>query len=184
MAESGTFDIKDSIATSVADLFDTMLDMEATPFEEQDVLPLDGRCIIGTLSFAGEVIGNIDIQLSDEASRMVTAAMLGMEPEDIEDDEEIKDVVREVCNIVGGNLKSGFEDVGKLGWQRGHVYLTWACSLSSSRRPGRLSFIQLVRFSSSCRSFWLISTTPMSAWLSCGALSERASIDLRPETKS
>lgn len=112
MAESGTFDIKDSIATSVADLFDTMLDMEATPFEEQDVLPLDGRCIIGTLSFAGEVIGNIDIQLSDEASRMVTAAMLGMEPEDIEDDEEIKDVVREVCNIVGGNLKSGFEDVG------------------------------------------------------------------------
>jgi len=112
MAESGTFDIKDSIATSVAELFDTMLDMEATPFDEQDVLPLDGRCIIGTLSFAGEVIGNIDIQLSDEASRIVTAAMLGMEPEDIEDEEEIKDVVREVCNIVGGNLKSGFEDVG------------------------------------------------------------------------
>jgi len=112
MAESGTFDIKDSIATSVAELFDTMLDMEATPFDEQDVLPLDGRCIIGTLSFAGEVIGNIDIQLIDEASRIVTAAMLGMEPEDIEDEEEIKDVVREVCNIVGGNLKSGFEDVG------------------------------------------------------------------------
>jgi len=112
MADSGTFDIKDSIATSVSELFDTMLDMEATPFEEQDVLPLDGRCIIGTLSFAGEVIGNIDIQLSDEASRVVTAAMLGIEPEDIEDDEEIKDVVREVCNIVGGNLKSGFEDVG------------------------------------------------------------------------
>jgi len=112
MAESGTFDIKESIATSVAELFDTMLDMEATPFEEQDVLPLDGRCIIGTLSFAGEVIGNIDIQLSDEASRIVTAAMLGMEPEDIEEEEEIKDVVREVCNIVGGNLKSGFEDVG------------------------------------------------------------------------
>ena len=112
MAESGTFDIKESIATSVADLFDTMLDMEATPFEEKDVLPLDGRCIIGTLSFAGEVIGNIDIQLSHEASEIVTAAMLGLEPEDIEDDEEIKDVVREVCNIVGGNLKSGFEDVG------------------------------------------------------------------------
>jgi len=112
MAESGTFDIKESIATSVAELFDTMLDMEATPFDEQDVLPLDGRCIIGTLSFAGEVIGNIDIQLSDEASRIVTAAMLGMEPEDIEEEEEIKDVVREVCNIVGGNLKSGFEDVG------------------------------------------------------------------------
>jgi len=67
MAESGTFDIKESIATSVAELFDTMLDMEATPFDEQDVLPLDGRCIIGTLSFAGEVIGNIDIQLATKS---------------------------------------------------------------------------------------------------------------------
>jgi flagellar motor switch protein FliN len=112
MADSGTFDIKDSIATSVAELFDTMLDMEAVPIAEEEVGNLDGRCIIGTLSFAGEVIGNIDIQLTDEASRIVTAAMLGMEPEEIEDDEEIKDVVREVCNIVGGNLKSGFEDVG------------------------------------------------------------------------
>jgi len=112
MAGYGTFDIKESITTSVVELFDTMLDMEATPFDVQEVLPVDGRCIIGALSFAGEVIGNIDIQLNDQASRLVTAAMLGMEPEDIEDDEEIKDVVREVCNIVGGNLKSGFEDVG------------------------------------------------------------------------
>jgi len=112
MAESGTFDIKESITTSVVELFDTMLDMEATPFDVQEVLPVDGRCIIGTLSFAGEVIENIDIQLNNQASRLVTAAMLGMEPEDIEDDEEIKDVVREVCNIIGGNLKTGFEDVG------------------------------------------------------------------------
>ncbi|MCP3950951.1 MAG: hypothetical protein GY697_01820 [Desulfobacterales bacterium] len=112
MADSGTFDIKGSIATSVADLFDTMLDMEAIPLPEEEVSTIEGRCIIGTLSFAGEVIGSINIQLSDEASRIVTAAMLGMEPEEIEDDEEVKDVVREVCNIVGGNLKSGFEDVG------------------------------------------------------------------------
>ncbi len=112
MADSGTFDIKDSIATSVADLFDTMLDMEAIPIPEEDVSTIEGRCIIGTLSFAGEVIGSINIQLTDEASRIVTAAMLGMELEEIEDDEEVKDVVREVCNIVGGNLKSGFEDVG------------------------------------------------------------------------
>lgn len=112
MTDSGTFDIKESITNSVADLFDTMLDMETTPLSEDEMGPIEGRCIIGALSFAGEVIGSINIQMSDEASRIVTAAMLGMELDEIEDDEEIKDVVREACNIVGGNLKSGLEDVG------------------------------------------------------------------------
>ena len=112
MTDSGAFDIKESIATSVSELFDTMLDMEATPLSEDEVIPIEGRCIIGTLSFAGEVIGSINIQMNDVASRIVTAAMLGMEPDEIEDDEEVKDVIRETCNIVGGNLKSGLEDVG------------------------------------------------------------------------
>ncbi len=112
MTDTGAFDIKESIANSVTDLFSTMLDMEATPLSEDEVASIEGRCIIGTLSFAGEVIGSINIQMNDAASRVVTAAMLGMELDEIEGDEEIKDVIREACNIVGGNLKSGLEDVG------------------------------------------------------------------------
>jgi len=112
MTDSGAFDIKESIANSVADLFDTMLDMKTTPIAEEKVAPVDGRCIIGSLSFAGEVIGSINIQMNDTASKIMTAAMLGMEIDEIEDDEEVKDVIREACNIVGGNLKSGLEDVG------------------------------------------------------------------------
>ena len=112
MTDTGAFDIKESIANSVADLFNTMLEMEAIPLSENEVASIEGRCIIGTLSFAGEVIGSINIQMNDVASRIVTAAMLGMELDEIEGDEEIKDVIREACNIVGGNLKSGLEDVG------------------------------------------------------------------------
>ena len=38
--------------------------------------------------------------------------MLGMEVEEIEGDEEIRDMLAEMGNIVGGNLKSAFTDAG------------------------------------------------------------------------
>ena len=42
----------------------------------------------------------------------MTAAMLGMEIDEIESEEEVFDVLRELSNIIGGNLKSAFVDVG------------------------------------------------------------------------
>ena len=42
----------------------------------------------------------------------MTAAMLGMEESEIESQEEVYDVIRELSNIIGGNLKSGFVDAG------------------------------------------------------------------------
>jgi flagellar motor switch protein FliN len=38
--------------------------------------------------------------------------MLGMEVDEIESDEEVFDVIRELSNIIGGNLKSNFVDAG------------------------------------------------------------------------
>ena len=40
------------------------------------------------------------------------ASMLEIEPEDVEDDDEIKDLLAEISNIVGGNLKSALNDAG------------------------------------------------------------------------
>jgi flagellar motor switch protein FliN len=42
----------------------------------------------------------------------MAAAMLGMEEDEIESEEEVFDVIREMSNIIGGNLKSAFVDVG------------------------------------------------------------------------
>ena len=42
----------------------------------------------------------------------MTAAMLGIEDDEVEGEEDVKDVISEVCNIVGGNLKSKFCDSG------------------------------------------------------------------------
>jgi len=112
MPGSDAFDIKQSVSNSVIDLFDTMLDLTIDPVAEEDMTPLEGPRLIGTLSFTGEVVGSINIQVNETAGRTMTAAMLGMEPEEIESIEEVRDVIRETCNIIGGNLKSGLEDVG------------------------------------------------------------------------
>ena len=114
MADIDVFDIKGRIVESVTELFDTMLDMEinladdgAEPFEGEGA-----NLIAGMLSFAGDVMGSFRVQVSETFARIMTAEMLGMEIDEIEGDDEIKDVILEACNIVGGNLKSGFNDGG------------------------------------------------------------------------
>jgi flagellar motor switch protein FliN len=112
MSSSETFDIKASVIASVQSLFDTMLSMEVALSEGQRADNLQGARLTGSLTFAGEVLGVITFQTSREFAQTMTAAMLGMEAEEVESEEEIKDVIREACNIIGGNLKSGFEDAG------------------------------------------------------------------------
>ncbi len=105
-------DIKQIIAASVVDLFETMLSLEIAPAKETDAPAPTGERIIGSLSFAGHIVGSINIQLSQAFAREMTAAMLGMEVEDIQSADEVKDVVREACNIIGGNLKTAIENAG------------------------------------------------------------------------
>ena len=113
MADIDVFDVKGRIIESVTELFDTMLDMEIT-LADDSAEPFEGggNLIAGMLSFTGEVVGNFRVQVSETFARIMTAEMLGMEIDEIEGDDEIKDVILEACNIVGGNLKSGFNDGG------------------------------------------------------------------------
>ena len=113
MVDIAVYDIKGRIVESVTELFDTMLDMEISLADDEiDPGEVDAALIAGMLSFVGDVGGNFRVQVSEAFARMMTAQMLGMEIDEIESQNEIKDVILEVCNIVGGNLKSGFNDAG------------------------------------------------------------------------
>jgi flagellar motor switch protein FliN len=68
--------------------------------------------MVGTVNFAGDVDGLFNIQVNQDFAEIMTAAMLGMEVEEVEDEEEVFDVLRELSNIIGGNLKSAFVDAG------------------------------------------------------------------------
>jgi len=105
-------DIKTAIVNSVIDVFYTMLDMEVTAIQEIPESFTEENRTVGSVTFAGEVDGMFNIQVNDDFGREMTAAMLGMDVDEVESEEEVYDVIREVSNIIGGNLKSNFVDAG------------------------------------------------------------------------
>ena len=113
MSQDPNHDIILAVRESVVDLFDTMLSMQITACDaEPSIADNDEIVMVGFVSFAGKVNGSANIRVGQSMAKMMTAGMLGMEIDDIESDEEVKDVLREVCNIVAGGLKSKFCDTG------------------------------------------------------------------------
>jgi chemotaxis protein CheX len=106
-------DLKGFVTNAVQGVFKTML---SVPLELEDPPNIasvtTGKHIVGTVGFAGAVMGNVSLFVSREFAREMTAAMLGMTVDDIGSDEEVHDVIGEVCNMVGGDLKSRLCDGG------------------------------------------------------------------------
>jgi flagellar motor switch protein FliN len=112
MGNIENFDIRTHIIESIVETFDTMVSME---IEVSDSEPPDTTGVsrmVAAVNFAGHIIGLINIQVTAELARLMMANMLEIEPEEIDDDGEIKDMLAEISNIVGGNLKSSLNDAG------------------------------------------------------------------------
>ena len=105
-------DVGTTVINSVIDVFYTMLSMEIESIQEVPADFREEKRTVGTVSFAGDVHGLFNIQVNDTFARKMAAAMLGIEENEIGDEEEVFDVIRELSNIIGGNLKSSFVDVG------------------------------------------------------------------------
>jgi len=112
MSDIKSFDFRTQIIDAIVDVFDAMVSMEV---EFYDAEPPDttgtGR-MTATINFVGNVVGIINIQVASETSRLMIAKMLDIEPEEVEDDGKIKDLLAEISNIVGGNLKSSLNEAG------------------------------------------------------------------------
>lgn len=112
MSSISSLDLKTLITNSVFDVFETMLSMKVETTE--DTIPdfSNGCHIVGTVGFAGTVLGNLNLQVGEDFACQMTAAMLGMEIDEIEGDEEVHDVIGELCNMICGDLKSRLCDAG------------------------------------------------------------------------
>ena len=97
---------------SITNVFETMLSIDLTqvagPYE-----PVDGQgeMVIGSVGFAGTTKGAVYIHFQDEFATVVAGTMLGMEPDEF-GVEEVDDVIGELSNMVGGNIKSSLCDSG------------------------------------------------------------------------
>ena len=94
------------------EVFDTMLSMNIELADEGVQANVDGERIVGSVCFAGKAVGSVSIHVNEAFARSITAAMLGMEEDEIDGDEEVHDVIGELSNMVGGNLKSRLCDEG------------------------------------------------------------------------
>ena len=147
-------DIPTTVINSVIDVFYTMLSMETENIPAVPEGFTEDKRTVGTVTFAGDVQGLFNIQVNDDFAHTMTAAMLGMDESDIEDDEEVFDVLRELSNIIGGNLKSAFVDAGL-----SCVLSTPAITNGYDFRVESLNIIKTQRFLFSCGGSTIIVDT-------------------------
>lgn len=105
-------DLRSFVVNGVKEVFEKMLSM---PIQAISVGPdesIEGSKVVGSVSFAGAILGSVNIHIPNELSKVLAAGMLGLSPEDIETEEEVNDVVGEMSNMIGGYLKSRFCDSG------------------------------------------------------------------------
>jgi len=112
VSDINSLELRIFVVNAVKDVFGTMLSMEMEAVDPPLEINGEGGHIVGSVSFAGKVLGNVNFKVNRDFAREMTAAMLGMEVEEIESDEEVHDVIGEVCNMVGGDLKSRLCDAG------------------------------------------------------------------------
>lgn len=104
--------LKEVALRAIFEVFDTMFSMEVQEIQQvPEGFFRDGQ-IVGSVSFTGDVMGCSRICINQDFAREITCALLGMEPDEIEGDEEVNDVIAEISNMIGGGVKSYLCDLG------------------------------------------------------------------------
>ncbi len=112
MSDIENFDIRTHITHSIVDVFDTMLSLKLEPADAATAEISAEIRNVESVSFSGDATGRISIHAGADFSREMAAKMLGRKVEEIEGDEEIRDMLGEIGNSVAGNLKSAFSNAG------------------------------------------------------------------------
>src|SRR4051812_25600004 len=87
----------------VQSIFATMLDMETVRSNEgMSAFPEE---LLGTIQIAGATSMSVVLGVSQGVARAATAVMLQLHSQDVTEDDQ-RDVVAELTNMIGGNLKS------------------------------------------------------------------------------
>jgi chemotaxis protein CheX len=99
------------LAMALEKTFKTMLAHELKPADTSDLHGLFGPHMLGSIGFAGKIVGHVYLRMSLPASKEIAAGILGLEPKDLTND-DVKDAIGELLNIMTGNFKSNLCDAG------------------------------------------------------------------------
>lgn len=104
--------LNESISKATVEIFQTMLMMDAVPGE-----PMDTRAgsfkdsVTGIVGLAGPSKGMVAIHIPEKTALKITSAFLCMEVDSIDDD--VKDAIGELANMVAGSIKADLSDDSK-----------------------------------------------------------------------
>lgn len=111
MGDIGSLNLKGIVSKAIVEVCKTMLSMEVTVEDSQAGDAPENERIVGTVSFAGNVSGSCHVHLPRVFAFSMAGAMMDMDPDELES-EEVEDAVGEICNMIGGTLKSQLVDGG------------------------------------------------------------------------
>jgi chemotaxis protein CheX len=105
-------EIHKQIIEATSEIFSTMVMMEITGEEPSDQLanPLFS-IVTGMVGLAGTHRGILAIHTPYDLAKTITANFLGIEVEEIDND--VKDAIGELANMIGGSVKSILSQNGK-----------------------------------------------------------------------
>lgn len=105
-------DFTEHLVNATIDVFNTMIMLEATAGR-----PLPERAtafqssVSALLGLSGDLKGMLCIHCPEQGARAITASLLGMEVEEL--NEDVNDAMGELANMVAGGLKTQLTAAGK-----------------------------------------------------------------------
>ncbi|WP_028585466.1 chemotaxis protein CheX [Desulfogranum mediterraneum] len=99
-----TEDLAQYLVDSTLEVFSTMIFLEIEPGEvlHQEAASMESE-LTSLIGLAGDLRGVIGVHCTRDAAQGITAAMLGMEIDEL--NEDVKDAIGEIANMVAGGLK-------------------------------------------------------------------------------
>ncbi len=95
----------DELTAATRDVFKTMVFQEveaSSPITGDALRP--GANVVGTVAFAGKTSGLVVFYSTLDAARVITAAMLGIEPASVNG--ELHDAIGELTNMIAGSFRT------------------------------------------------------------------------------
>jgi CheY-specific phosphatase CheX len=100
------------LSLALVKTFQTMLSLTLEPVEVKQLEALVGEHMRCSIGFAGKVAGRVYLRMSSATARAIAAGILGLNPGEITDNNEVSDAAGELLNIMTGNFKSNLCDAG------------------------------------------------------------------------
>lgn len=107
---SDSFDVGNEIIDGCKDVFSTMLmvELEAEDVVKQDEVEIKSN-ITSMIGLGGGIKGLLAVHCPSFVATNITSGFLGMDVEEIDDD--VKDAIGEIANMVAGNLKISYASI-------------------------------------------------------------------------